>query len=170
MSLKKDDVDKLQSIISKIPKDLTNVKITDDIFNDIINGNPSYINYSAGFGSIKCFKYLLLNQHEIDADTLKFAIFGGNIEIIKIVDQNEPNERNSNKNEKVDVFNIAIIKHRNDVFDWLLEQKLANENNNNIFNSLFLIAAKNENLHALIEIIDRTVISYLVNTIGIDPN
>ena len=37
MSLKKDDVDKLQSIISIIPKDLTNVKITDDIFNDIIH-------------------------------------------------------------------------------------------------------------------------------------
>ena len=39
---------------------------------------------------LKCFKYLLLNHDEVGEMTFYFAVYGGNVEIIKIVDQKIP--------------------------------------------------------------------------------
>ena len=41
------------------------------------------------FGSLKCFKYLLLNKCEITKETLKYSIAGGNQEIINILKEKE---------------------------------------------------------------------------------
>lgn len=56
-----------------------------------------YINYAAAYGSINCFKYFLLNHSQVDSFTLQYAVYGGNVEIIRIVDQiyNESGIKNS---------------------------------------------------------------------------
>ena len=87
-SLRKDDVDLLQSFILKNNFDVSNAKVPFNIYEEFVpNNSTNYINYSAAYGSIKCFKYLLLNHTKVDKLTYKFAVFGGSIEIIKIVDQ-----------------------------------------------------------------------------------
>ena len=65
-SIYEDDVDKLQSILSKSSEiDFSEYKLPYNIY-DIDNGQTTLINYAAANGSIKCFKYLLLNQSNID--------------------------------------------------------------------------------------------------------
>ena len=48
----------------------------------------SLIDFCCFFGSLKCFKYLLLNKCEITEFTLKYSIAGGNQEIINILKEN----------------------------------------------------------------------------------
>ena len=43
---------------------------------------------SALFGSVKYFKYLMINGDEIKKDVCKFAITGGNNEIVHLCEQN----------------------------------------------------------------------------------
>ena len=82
----KDDVDSLQRILSRDCKDMKTSVIPYNIFDDF-EEEINLLNYSAFYGSIKCFKFLLLNQCEIDDNTFYYAVCGGNNEIIKIVDQ-----------------------------------------------------------------------------------
>ena len=49
----------------------------------------SLIDFCCLYGSLKCFKYLLLNKCEITEKTLKYSIAGGNQEIIVILQQYE---------------------------------------------------------------------------------
>lgn len=87
-----DDVDTLQSIVSKHGIDINNAKIPSSIF-DVFQFAPnqelSLLNYSVMNGSIKCFKYLLLNHAEMNDLTFVLSIYGGNTEIIRSVDQHE---------------------------------------------------------------------------------
>ena len=84
-----DDVDKLQSIIIKNSLDIPTATVPYNIFDDF-DEKPTIINCAALYGSIKCFKYLFLNDGKIDESTLYFAVSGCNNEIIKIVDQESP--------------------------------------------------------------------------------
>ena len=45
------------------------------------------VEVSALFGSTKCFKYLMANGDEINEETCKFAVAGGNFEIIHFCEQ-----------------------------------------------------------------------------------
>ena len=90
-SLRYDDVDTLQKIINQEGIDINQYKVKYNIFEDF-EEDQSLINYSAHSGSIKCFKYLILNEGEIDESTFYFSICGGNNEIIKIVESIEKNK------------------------------------------------------------------------------
>lgn len=125
-ALRNDDVDYFQKLILPNINKISKCVVPFNIFEDYIeNGSTNYINYAAAYGSIKCFKYLLLNHIEIDEYTFNYAIYGGNIEIIKIVDQNSGNIVVSQKNQLIidDKIILPIIKHQNDLFDWIYEQK-----------------------------------------------
>ena len=62
-----DDVDTLQSIVSKSATNINKMQIHQNIFDAIkINDSKSLINYSAECNSIKCFKYLLLNNAHLE--------------------------------------------------------------------------------------------------------
>ena len=169
-AIRKDDVDTVQKLLSKSEASLNKSNVPFNIFETyILNGETKYINYAAVYGSIKCFKYFLLNHYEIDSTTFAHAVMGGNIEIIKIVYQNEPSE---NSNVVVD-FNVrqinlkqyfsgkinqimpAIMKHRNDLFDWIFEQKFTDKDLGNSLSSLIYRSIKNGHAHSLIEIIDK---------------
>ncbi|KAK8872159.1 hypothetical protein M9Y10_007921 [Tritrichomonas musculus] len=91
-ALRHDDVESLQKFVLKNQIDITKAVVPYNIYEDyIINGQTNYLNYSASYGSVKCFKHLLLNHVKVDLHSFKYAIYGGNTEIIKIVDQNSSN-------------------------------------------------------------------------------
>lgn len=190
IALRYDDIDTLQSIIIKNgllydsnnqqrskgftsfmssftnQKNLLNASVPFNLYENFVsNGNINYIDYSAAYGSLKCFKYLLLNHAQINESTFDYAVFGGNIEIIKIVNQNVKKIDNSNekisyyymnKNERNDQRFPSIIKHQNDIFNWVFQERYeGKQTNDNLISKLLLSSAANGNAHALIEIIDK---------------
>ena len=84
--LKNDDIDGFISFLSNNPtidiQDLQN----DDYYEAICEySSIAPIDYCCLFGSLKCFKYLLLNNCETSDVTVDFSVQGGNQEIIAIL-------------------------------------------------------------------------------------
>lgn len=75
----------------------------------------SLIDASACFGSILCFKYLLLNGYNLGSSSIGCAIHGGKAEIIHIVEQNGFHVSGK------DIV-LCLHNHQRDVFDWILEK------------------------------------------------
>ena len=75
----------------------------------------SLIDYAAFFGSIKCFKFLLLNGADL-SNTGKYAVAGGNLEIIHLCEQNNISF--------IEADEAAIEFHRNDIFYYLYDNNL----------------------------------------------
>ena len=92
--LQKDDLDGFISFLSNHPTiDITKeqeLKWGGYYYNlfDWRDSSFSLIDFCCFFGSLKCFKYLLLNKCEITKKTLKYSIAGGNQEIINILKEN----------------------------------------------------------------------------------
>lgn len=187
LALRNDDVDLLQSLINQKQISIERAFVPFNIYEDfILNGQTKYIDYAAAYGSIKCFKFLLLNHAEITKFTFSYAVYGGNSEIVKIVHQSnelfddDDDDTNNNNNNRVfgpGFFGMrrsqsqpkqkegnivpSITKHRNDLFDWILETKYKTEKKietkfkpNSWLDYIAEIAAKNGNAHALISIFD----------------
>ena len=73
-ALRNDDVDTVQSIISKTYFDFQGTFIPFNIFESYLpNGQKNYMNYAAAYGSFKCFKYFLLNHYSPDEEILKIT-------------------------------------------------------------------------------------------------
>lgn len=124
-AVKEDDVDSLQTITSTPGFDI------DSMINDIFlptrvleNKSISLIRYSALFGSVKCFKYLLLNHASIEQNSLlysssftaqTYAIAGGNTEIIRLVEQ----QGILPIKEEI---KLAIMFHHSEIVQWLIER------------------------------------------------
>ena len=166
-----DDVDTLQALIAK-----NQVKNKEDLvpFN-IFFDTRNFLNASAIHGSIKCFKYFLLNHFKVNSDLFVDAISGGNVEIIKIVDQqnideiyqNEQKKQNNNTNNifnvcisnddyKIDSIIVTIKMHKNDLFDWLLEKIFSkNSLDKRVLNKMILTSLSSGNIHSFIALIDK---------------
>ena len=108
----RDDIDELMKLL--IDK---NMSVHDSLNFDSIeyiktySSNISIIDYAALHGSVKCFKYAIMNDAKYYQDTQKFAIEGGNVEIIHILEQKGAKFEN--------LYMDAIGYHRNDIADWL---------------------------------------------------
>ena len=148
-SIQNDDVDAFQTFVTDNFIDKSkSMQLT------IFEGTQkeiTFIDYSAFCGSVKCFKYLFLEKVPITQATLTYAVQGGNYEIIRILDQN--------KGYKDDCFNSmksAIVYHRNDIFDWLLENSSDTE-----FFHLVATAIENGNGHAISKIYENVKLEYI---------
>ena len=89
-----DDSDALQEYLSHPSRsvDMTFFTIPHfSMYSCPISGDVSLIDYAAYRGMVKCFKYLLLNGAKLtkggEATSMTYAICGGNIEIIHIVEE-----------------------------------------------------------------------------------
>ena len=156
-ALRNDDVDKFQSIVSKNEKTKLNQEIQQNMFDYFFcKSNITYLNYAAAYGSVKCFKYILLNDGQINNLTFKMAVSGGNNEIIRIV-YNKTIEYFSNprfiKSANESAIKRSIKTHQNNVFDWIIDQTLKNLGQNDLY-SLVSYSIENANSHALIYLID----------------
>ena len=70
------------------------------------------ISLSVFYGSIKIFKYLIMNEACLQENTPIYATAGGNRDIIQLIIQQGGNFDN--------VFYFSVIHHRYDLSDWLL--------------------------------------------------
>lgn len=148
-SLKYDKIDELIKYSESTTFNV-NQKCIMNPFDDVFVGDPNFtlIKFAAAFGSIECFKFLLMNKAAIDENLAKFAVIGGNLEIIRICYQNKINLRNCHA--------IAIQYHQNNVFDWL-QENINNQNEN-----LIHFAAKSNNMQALVY--------YVQNNVDLNPH
>ena len=111
-SIFEDDISKLQQLMA-IQREEEEYEIS-SFFPYIIEFEryeANLIELSAMFGSVNCFKYFLLNGDEITNDLCKFAIAGGENEIIHLCEQN------GQKFE--DCLLISALYHHYYVFEWL---------------------------------------------------
>ena len=109
----KDDADTFQAITSHQGNFDYDQKLKSFLFEkseDLLD-DVTYACIAAFYGSIHCFRYLLLQQVNV-SKCAKFAIIGGNTEIIRLVKQNEGDFSN--------LYHIAIKYHRYDIFKWLI--------------------------------------------------
>lgn len=112
-----DDVDSLQKLSSnpkfQFTKELVLLKIDNSFKSMKINIECNAIESAAFYGSLKCFKFLLLNIKLSSRNLAQYAIAGGNTEIIHICEQQKLNFRNT--------LNIAVAFHHNDVAQWIVD-------------------------------------------------
>lgn len=116
-SIEKDDVDTMQKILTESQFDI-NKKIDEKIIkNDFslpLKFNVTYIKYAASKGSVKCFKYLLINEANVDIEnTALFAVSGGNPEIIHLCEQKNCSFEGTIK--------ISIKNHLHEITQWLID-------------------------------------------------
>ncbi|KAK8882148.1 hypothetical protein M9Y10_044788 [Tritrichomonas musculus] len=120
-AIRRDDVKKLQKILAFNSKSTVDDVIKWSAFDHIpfIMNSPTLIQYAAFYGSVKCFKYLMLNEASLDKldkkkqSLINFAVAGGNAEIVRICMQ-----------RKLPTFSIispACTFYRFDMLDWILE-------------------------------------------------
>ena len=54
----------------------------------LLNKNPTFFEYSAFYGSIRIFKYLLINKQKVTSSLWTYAVHGKNSEIIHLLEEN----------------------------------------------------------------------------------
>lgn len=130
-----DDVDQLQKLISKSNFSSNNdTKIFNSYFeiNEFLN-EATLIEYSSFYGSINCFKYLINQDKSINYNKLiKYAIAGGNYDIIHIVEQNGHFDEYPD-----DILDYAILYFRNNLIDYIIENYNVDINANNYINCIY---------------------------------
>ena len=118
VTLKNDDIDQFQEL-SNHPNFSMNWRIRPSVFEpcQFLQNEPTLIQYAAFHGSLKCFKFLLLNGADLEAEdnagmTLAhFVVAGGNTELVRLIQQR--------KCDFSGCLQIATRFHRFDIFDWL---------------------------------------------------
>lgn len=116
--IKDDKIEELQNFISKNNYDIENEipSSSFEIHRQLQNAKP--IEYAAFFGAINCFKFLLMKDTNINySNLLEFAISGGNIDIIHII-ENESHDENIKSNQNL--LYLAILYMKNDLIDYLI--------------------------------------------------
>lgn len=115
--IEKDNIEYLRDK-SSFDFDFNNIPhITNEWEPDLLLLEPhSYIEHAAFFGSTKCFKFLLLNNCNITDNLIKYAVAGGNTEIIRLVQTNKEFQ-----GKFADTFEISICYHRYEVSIWLFD-------------------------------------------------
>ena len=114
--IKEDDIDSLQSYIAKNTSENVSAMVFDIMHTPVecIENvdKTSIINFSAFYGSINIFKYLIMNNSKISENICMYAIAGRNFEIIHILEQKNFKFRNCLK--------MSVKYHCYDLTDWLL--------------------------------------------------
>ena len=121
--LKNDDIGSLQQLVNEKSSFDFNQKLqfSPFILNILESENKdqkstksaALIDFCAFYGSIHCFKYLILNGSSINNEsTPKYAVASGNFEIINILEHKSLSFNNC--------LPISITFHRNSIFDYLI--------------------------------------------------
>lgn len=113
-----DSIDEFQKTVSDV-----NHRIHPSIFGlpPILQNMPTLIQCAAFYGSLKIFKFLLLNEADlsmkdgVSRTLVHFAVAGGNLEIVHILDQYEQDFEGS--------LHVAAKFHQYEIFTWLVENR-----------------------------------------------
>ena len=175
--IKMDDVDSFQQLTNE--PEFSYLKPLKGSFyerSSLLQGECNMINIVAFFGSVQIFKFIVLNYRSISPEVVKYAVIGGNIEIIHICEEL--------KFDFSDAIYTALFYHRNDILVWLLQTKeipiLENKKialkcirSNNYFAMKFLMKYGYNVSNFLGEIVfhsEPEIFKLFVNMHGIDPN
>ena len=109
-----DNAQKLARISTQHTFDPNDTCFTNWFLGKMPNLKLSYISFAALYGSISCFKQLFLSGAKITNETMRCAIKGGNLEIIRIC---LDNTENLNIQQCLET---ALEYERNDIVDYLL--------------------------------------------------
>ena len=120
-AIRNDDIEELQKLVA------VNMFDPDKHFDIspfesswILKFKPTAIQLAAFFGSVNCFKFLMLNyDHNLIYESTPlsyYSVAGGNHQIIHLTEQ--INDDFSN------VLNSSVIFHQYDIFEWLIENKI----------------------------------------------
>lgn len=110
-----DNVNELTTFFNDPNKNINSEFKIISIARPFITKCVSLIEYSAMRGAIKCFKYLLINDAYIDENIMKYAIMGGNSDIIFLLEEKEiPLE--------CEHIIYSIKYHQLCIYDWILER------------------------------------------------
>ncbi|KAK8835989.1 hypothetical protein M9Y10_040186 [Tritrichomonas musculus] len=96
--IRKDSINEFISYIEQENIDLSSKIETSEFETNqfLIKNKPSLIEYSAFFGSINIFKYLIGKEKEISGSIWIYAIHGHNFEIIKLLEANNIKPKKDN--------------------------------------------------------------------------
>ncbi|OHT10233.1 hypothetical protein TRFO_20532 [Tritrichomonas foetus] len=114
--IREDNIDRFQ-IISSVNRFDFNSKIQNSVYGkySYISRDTSLIEYAAFFGAINIFKFLLLNGAKKTESLAKYAVASGNVEIVRIVEQNGCSFN--------DTLEVAFNFSHSDIFEWILLNK-----------------------------------------------
>ena len=138
--------DSLNDFILYLNKHLisTRSKIKQSIFETnsyLIKNSPYLIDYSAFFGSLNIFKYLISNGAKLNPSLWLSAIHGQNIEIIKIL---EKSSINLNEKSYTECLKEAIKCHHNNIAKYIIDNFF---NGKKIDDDVFATSLKYCNFH-----------------------
>ena len=124
ISIREDNLESFQDqyIYQDFASKQIKIKQSEYEITDILNDDQcSLIDYSAFFGSVKCFNFLILNQQNFDIQKcICYAIAGGNKEIISKLNSSTIYFQNENR--------IACKFHQHNLFEWLFENNTYEDN------------------------------------------
>ena len=122
-----DNIDGLQNLLNNSKMNVNYmIPLTSYEWREFLQRSPTLIQLSAFYGSLACFKYLLLSDADLSLNdyegktVIHYAIAGGNTEIIRILQQKTISFCGA--------LQVAAKFHRNDVFYWLLDNNLCELN------------------------------------------
>ena len=107
--IKNDDFSSLQEFISNT------IDFNFEQTYEIYNSNINLIDIATYYGSINCFKYLVLNNAPFSKNVCPFSICGGNYEIIHYLENNFPKQ---NFGHEICLI-MSILYHQYEVTDYL---------------------------------------------------
>lgn len=121
ISIQNDDIDEFQQILSLNNIDIQSHKINLNSFesNKCLKEEKIYlIEYASYHGSLKIFKFLLMNNAPFSRLFLQYAICGGVNEIIHLAES--AIKQGSIEQEMENILFISVIFHRYDISEYLI--------------------------------------------------
>lgn len=110
-SLKYDDIEILRDFYSD--PNINNKTIEWSIFEWALPiPEPTLLKFSAYFGSINCFKYLVTNGSIVEEDVVEWAVSSGNIDLVHLA-YIDPNQLPK-------MFERAMEYYQTDIIDWII--------------------------------------------------
>lgn len=160
--IENDDVSSLQTIVTtpgfNVNMTFSASPLINDVFGFIKKGTNnieiSMIEATIFFGSVKCFKYLISNGAVLEGKSPprrrfavrtscvnEFAIISGNIEIIRLLEQNNYDFKHEIK--------TAIVFHHYDILTWIIDHSAVDISNHDKYLSFFV---ESWNIHGLLSL------------------
>ena len=148
--LANDRVDELRDLASH-PSFKFDKRIQPSLYEPVFmeSSKPTMIQYAAFYGSVECFRYLLMSGADLSLTdnqgetVVHHAVAGGNIEIVRSCEQSGCDFSGT--------LELAVRLYQNEIFDWLHATKFPDLNKvDRRLGSLALNAAKTNNIRMIL--------------------
>ncbi|OHT02742.1 hypothetical protein TRFO_30050 [Tritrichomonas foetus] len=158
--IREDNVNELQKMISfdHEVNIYSTIKWSPFETNNLLINKPTLIQYAAFHQSVKCFKFLFLNQANISKPdskkryVLDYAIAGGSIEIVRICVQEGL--------ELLNALGTAAMFHQYELFNWLKDNVVnINKSKDAIFSRAINDAIESFNYDAILQLFGKSSLS-----------